>query len=141
MTGWSGPSRVTGNGEASPHRKAFPGGRQVQGKTLAGRSECGSDRTGRLAAPAYQTVDLCLRQAAQELASIYLLSVLKILRLAEAGHGVLDCLGAKGGVHRDREPPGQDLATEPVDDGGEIDEAPRHRDVGSLIDRLRLVIL
>ena len=78
MTGWSGPSRVTGNGEASPHRKAFPGGRQVQGKTLAGRSECGSDRTGHLTAPAYQTVDLCLRQAARELASIYLLSVLKI---------------------------------------------------------------
>ncbi len=76
MTGWSGPSRVTGNGEASPHRKAFPGGRQVQGKTLAGRSECGSDRTGHLTAPAYQTVDLCLRQAARELASIYLLSVL-----------------------------------------------------------------
>ncbi len=78
MTGWSGPSRVTGNGEASPHRKAFPGGRQVQGKTLAGRSECGSDRTGHLTAPAYQTVDLCLRQAARELASIYLLSVLKM---------------------------------------------------------------
>ena len=74
MTGWSGPSRVTGNGEAKPHRKAFPGGRQVQGKTLAGRSECGSDRTGHLTAPAYQTVDLCLRQAARELASIYLLS-------------------------------------------------------------------
>ncbi len=78
MTGWSGPSRVTGNGEANPLRKAFPGGRQVRGKTLAGRSECGSDRTGRLTAPAYQTVDLCLRQAARELASIYLLSVLKI---------------------------------------------------------------
>src|SRR4029077_19118073 len=29
----SGPSRVTGIGEAKPHRKAFPGGRQVQGKT------------------------------------------------------------------------------------------------------------
>lgn len=33
VTGWSGPSRVTGNGEANPHRKAFPGGRQVRGKT------------------------------------------------------------------------------------------------------------
>ena len=29
----SGPSRVTGIGEAKPHRKAFPGGRQVRGKT------------------------------------------------------------------------------------------------------------
>jgi hypothetical protein len=48
----SGPSRVTGIGEAKPHRKAFPGGRQVRGKTRPGRSECGSDRTGRLTAPA-----------------------------------------------------------------------------------------
>ena len=29
----SRPSRVTGIGEAKPHRKAFPGGRQVRGKT------------------------------------------------------------------------------------------------------------
>ena len=29
----SGPSRVTGISQAKPHRKAFPGGRQVQGKT------------------------------------------------------------------------------------------------------------
>jgi hypothetical protein len=29
----SGPSRVTGIGEAKPHREAFPGGRQVRGKT------------------------------------------------------------------------------------------------------------
>ena len=29
----SSPSRVTSIGEAKPHRRAFPGGRQVQGKT------------------------------------------------------------------------------------------------------------
>ena len=64
------PFSVTGIGEAKPHRKAFPGGRQVRGKTRPGRSECGSDRTGRLTAPAYQTVDRCESQTAQELATI-----------------------------------------------------------------------
>lgn len=33
VAGWSGPSRVTGNGEANPYRKAFPGGRHVRGRT------------------------------------------------------------------------------------------------------------
>ena len=45
----SGPSRVTGIGEAKPHRKAFPGGRQVQGKTRlvdrsAGQAAPGASR-------------------------------------------------------------------------------------------------
>ena len=33
---------------------------------------------------------------------------------------------------RDRHPPGQDPAAEPVDDGGQVDEAPRHRHVGDV---------
>src|SRR5450432_2036796 len=67
----SGPSRVTGIGEANPHRKAFPGGRQVRGRTrLVGR--CVSQAApSRLAAPAYQTVHRCESQTAQELALIH----------------------------------------------------------------------
>ena len=74
VTGRSGLSRVTGTGEAKPHHRAFPGGRQVRGKTLAGRSECGSGRTRSLAAPVYQPVHRCESQAARELAVTHLLS-------------------------------------------------------------------
>lgn len=42
--------------------------------------------------------------------------------LAEAGHGVLEDLDAEGYIHRDRQPPGQNLADEPIDDGRQIDE-------------------
>src|SRR3954469_5410714 len=45
VTRWSGPSRVTGIGEAKPHRRAFPGGRRVQGKTRLVDRECGSGHT------------------------------------------------------------------------------------------------
>ena len=43
------PFWVTGIGEAKPHRKAFPGGRQVQGKTRlvdrsAGQAAAGAAR-------------------------------------------------------------------------------------------------
>ena len=47
----SGPSRVTGIGEAKPHRKAFPGGRQVRGKTRLVDLSVGQTAPGRLAAP------------------------------------------------------------------------------------------
>ena len=44
----SGPSRVTGIGEAKPHRKAFPGGRQVQGKTRLVDRSAGQTAPGAL---------------------------------------------------------------------------------------------
>src|SRR5512134_3777837 len=73
----SGPSWVTGIGEAKPHRKAVPGGRQVRGKTrLTVDRSAGQAAPGRLAAPAYQTVYRCESQAAREqLARTFLLSL------------------------------------------------------------------
>lgn len=67
----SGPSRVTGIGEAEPHRKAFPGGRQVQGKTRLVDRNAGQTAPGRPTAPAYQSVDRYLSQAAWKLAMIF----------------------------------------------------------------------
>ena len=67
----SGPSRVTGIGEAKPHRKAFPGGRQVQERYGMVDQSVGQTTPGRLAAPAYQTVHRCESQAARELATIH----------------------------------------------------------------------
>ena len=55
-------------GKASP--QGVPGRSTGPGKDTAGRSECGSGRTGRLTAPAYQSVDRCLSQAARKLAFI-----------------------------------------------------------------------
>ncbi len=66
-----GPSWVTSNAEAKPHRKALPGGRQVQGTTRWSIGVVGQATPGRLAAPAYQAVDRYLRQTAQELAIIF----------------------------------------------------------------------
>jgi hypothetical protein len=71
VTGWSGPSRVTGTGEAKPHRKAFPGGRQVQGKTRPVDQSAGQAAPGHPAAPAYQMVRRCEGQAIREPASIF----------------------------------------------------------------------
>src|ERR1700751_1585761 len=55
-------------GKASP--QGVPGRSTGPGKDTAGRSECGSGRTGRLTAPAYQSVDRYLSQAARKLAVI-----------------------------------------------------------------------
>lgn len=65
----SSPSRVTGNGEANSHCKAFPGRRQVRGMTHRSigvrvrphRAPCGQRS---------RMVQRCEGQAAQELASI-----------------------------------------------------------------------
>lgn len=54
------------------------------------------------------------------------------LRFPEARQRLLQRLDAEVGLHRDRHPPSQDLAAEPVDDGHEIDEPPRHRDVADV---------
>src|SRR5208282_3407794 len=54
------------------------------------------------------------------------------LRCAVFGQRFLQRLDAELRLHGDREPPGQNPAAEPVDDGGEIDEAARHRDVGDV---------
>jgi len=67
----SGPSRATGIGEAKPHRRAFPGGRRVQGKTRLADRSAGQTTPGRLAAPVYQVVNRCWSQTARELASIF----------------------------------------------------------------------
>jgi len=65
------PFSVTGIGEAKPHRKVFPGGRQVRGKTRLVDRSAGQAAPSRLASPAYQTVHRCESQAAQELTLIH----------------------------------------------------------------------
>jgi hypothetical protein len=70
--------------ETKPHRKAFPGGRQVQGKTrvrspfvhccaipcrAADRNE-GQTKPESQAAPTQRTVDQCLSQTTRELVTI-----------------------------------------------------------------------
>src|ERR1700757_2689243 len=68
-------------GKASP--QGVPGRSTGPGKDTAGRSECGADRTGRLATPAYQSADRCLSQARPE-TGVYPLTVgVENLRLAE----------------------------------------------------------
>ena len=59
----SGPSRVTGIGEAKPHREAFPGGRQVRGKTRPVDQSAGQATTGCLAMPAHRAAYRCAGQA------------------------------------------------------------------------------
>ena len=54
------------------------------------------------------------------------------LRPAVTGQSFLQRLDAELGFHRDRHPPGQNPAAEPVDHGRQIDEAARHRDVGDV---------
>ena len=54
------------------------------------------------------------------------------------GERFLDRLETERDLHRDRHAPRQDPAAEPVDHGGEIDEAARHRDIGD-VHRPRLV--
>src|SRR5215213_1839265 len=66
----SGPSWVTSPGEAKPHRKAFPGSRQVRGKTRMVDRSVGQATPGCLAAPAYQTVRRCESQTTRELATM-----------------------------------------------------------------------
>ncbi len=70
-TNRSGPSRVTGIGEAKPPRKAFPGDRQVQGKTRLVDLCLGQIAPGRPTAPAYQTVYRFYGQTVLELALIF----------------------------------------------------------------------
>ena len=55
----SGPSRVTGIGEAKPHRKAFPGGRQVRGKTRPVDRSAGQAAPGALRRQLNQRVHRC----------------------------------------------------------------------------------
>src|SRR3954470_22076666 len=49
------------------------------------------------------------------------------LRLTVTSQGLLDCFDAE--LHRDRQPPGQDPPAEPVDHGGEVDEATCHGNI------------
>ena len=53
----------------------------------------------------------------------------KFVWLTMAGQSLIDRFDAEGCVHRDRQPPRQDLPAEPVDDGAEIDEPSRHRHI------------
>ena len=66
----SGPSRVTGIGEAKPHRKAFPGGRQVRGKTRLVDRSAGQTAPGALRRQPNRAVHRCEGQAARKLAFI-----------------------------------------------------------------------
>jgi hypothetical protein len=66
----SGPSRVTGIGEAKPHRKAFPGGRQVRGKTRPVDRSAGQAAPGALRRQLNQRVHRCESQAVRKLAVI-----------------------------------------------------------------------
>ena len=59
-------------------------------------------------------------------------SVLKISGLPCLAEGLLERLDAEAGLHRDRHPMREHPPAEPVDDGGQIDEAARHRDVGDV---------
>ncbi len=76
---WTGQSRDQMVRPFSGHRhrrgktspQAFPGGRQVRGKTRMVDLSVGQATPGRLAAPAYQTVHRCESQAARKLAAIY----------------------------------------------------------------------
>ena len=54
------------------------------------------------------------------------------LGLAMVGESFFQGLGAELRLHRNRQPPGQNPATEPVDNGTEIDEAACHRDIGDV---------
>jgi hypothetical protein len=51
------------------------------------------------------------------------------LRLAVPRQRLFERLDAEVGLHRDGHPPRQHAPREPVEHGGEIDEALRHRDV------------
>ena len=66
----SGPSRVTGIGEAKPHRKAFPGGRQVRGKTRPVDRSAGQAAPGALRRQPNQGSIAVRVQAARKLAVI-----------------------------------------------------------------------
>src|SRR5215210_2168838 len=54
------------------------------------------------------------------------------LRPAMAVQSLFQGLDAERRLHRDRQPPGENPAAEPVDDRGEVDEPARHRDVGEV---------
>ena len=66
----SGPSRVTGIGEAKPHREALPGGRQVRGKTRPVDQCAGQTAPGASRRQSSRQVDRCDGQAARKLAAI-----------------------------------------------------------------------
>src|ERR1039458_9943048 len=51
------------------------------------------------------------------------------LRSAMTGESFIQHLDAELRFHGDRQPPSENPATKPVDDGGKIDETARHRDV------------
>src|SRR5262245_7365405 len=54
------------------------------------------------------------------------------VRLAVTRERVFQCLHAERGIHRDRQPPRQHAAAEPVEYYGQIDESACHRDVGDV---------
>src|SRR5271169_926298 len=54
------------------------------------------------------------------------------LRLAVASDSVLKRFDAERRLHRDRDAPRQHATAEPIEHNGQIDKAPRHRDVGDV---------
>ena len=75
-----------------------------------------------------------VQQHAREVFAGELASLIGVeyLRPAVFGQCLLQRLDAEVSLHCDREPPGKNPAAEPVDNGGEIDESARHRDVGDV---------
>src|SRR5271165_7078670 len=102
---WTGQSRDHEVRPFSGHRhrrgkappQGVPGRPTGPGKDTAGRSECGSDRTGRLAAPAYQSV---FESGRPETGGYPLTVGVEDLRPAEPREGLLERRQAERDVHR-----------------------------------------
>src|SRR3954462_8283343 len=117
-------------GKTSP--QGVPGRPTDPGKDTAGRSEYGSGRNG-TPYSARLPDGRSVFGSGHPGTGFDLLTVgIEDLRLAVPSYGFLQRLDAEVGLQGDRQPPGQDPAAEPVDDGGQVDEATRHRNVGDV---------
>ncbi len=115
-------------GKASP--QGVPGRSTGPGKDTAGRSECGSGRTGRLTASACQSVDRCLSSGRPETGLDPLTVGVENLRLAEPARASSSARRAETRIVGVRQPPRQNRSAGPVDDHHQIEEAARDRNVG-----------
>ena len=108
-------------GKASP--QGAPGRSTGPGKDTAGRSECGSDRTGRLAAPAYQSADRCLSSGRPETGvdplTIGMMDQARRRILPLDGHG--QCCDRQFRPHVIAHRPADDLPGEKIEHDGQIE--------------------
>jgi hypothetical protein len=98
------------------------------------RSVFGSGGLEHLTVPTFlPTIRRCKPSNWYRRADAHILTVgIHDLGLAEPGHGLFQSLQAWPGFQRDRQPSGQNFAGKPVDDGGQIDKATGHWDVGNV---------